>query len=509
MIQYRTNTITAWPQPGSGYSIRLFFLLLFSVALASCYATTDRLAIYEYAVLNEQEVKPLTGNYHLLEPNGSFSSLTFTARSDPWFYKKEGLLARMGAIPFFPQRPRELPAVDLSFKGVINLEDGGKGLRRIDGVAVFSHVPGTELMLASIPGETLQFYVSDTGEMTPRSEEQKNMNTFFILKQDGKGLAIKLFSETDQGLAEAFDDPSAPLPTDKFLAWLKKNAANAFDEENLPTYLRSTPDQKEQVEKKINAAFAKGGEKKARAKTRARQQAGAGDRNFEVAVSEAAARALRSANGDDAGNADARQRKSQARKRVADRPQGDQDAASGAEAQSEPTRITSIDGYYLVDNQSVVLIKAQNKTDTGVEEIRFYEQLRASPYGLRHIPRNDYVNRGYWYPDSQQFYLQGWFSHGSCGGDWSEINWSSLFEFSKLIVSGKTIKTWRHNVLSLTSIPAGREKKRVCIKRRLDANSCSFIRCLEWSDLRNTTNVYLVRSRDDALLIYNSHFGNR
>ena len=236
--------------------VYIFFALLFFLPLAGCYATTDKLAVYEYAVLNSKEVEEIGGHYHLIEPNGSFSSLTFTARSDPWLYKKENLLARMGSIPFFPQRPRELPAVDLSFREVIQFDNGDKGLWRIDGVAVFSSIPGTDLILASIAGETLQIFDSDSGEMTPRSEEQKNMNVFFVLKRDGKALTIKLFSENDEGLVKAFDDPSAPLPTDKLLNWLKKNATRVFDDDNPPTYLRSTPEQKARVEENIYAAFA-------------------------------------------------------------------------------------------------------------------------------------------------------------------------------------------------------------------------------------------------------------
>jgi len=144
-----------------------------------------------------------------------------------------------------------------------------------------------------------------------------------------------------------------------------------------------------------------------------------------VAVSEAAARAFCEAIGNDDGIGDARQCKSRDRshsERPAFQHQADQgEPALSPELQNHPTRIISIDGHYLVDSESVVQIKVQKRIDNGVEEIRFYEKYRASLYGLRHVPRNDYTNRGYWYPDSQQFYLQGCFSHGSCGGDWSEI----------------------------------------------------------------------------------------
>lgn len=217
--------------------------------LTACYVTTDGLAVYEYATLNSEEVEAISGHYHLLDPNGSFSSLTFTSRSDPWPYQQDYMWQWFRSVPFFPQRPQQLPAVSMSFKAVINSEDGDKRLSCIDGVIVFSRIPGTDLMLASIPGETLQIFSLNTGEMAPASDNSKNRNIFFLIKQNGMALTIKLFSENDEGLESAFENPAAPLPTNKLLVWLKKNAVDAFDEENLPTYLRSTTEQKEQVKK--------------------------------------------------------------------------------------------------------------------------------------------------------------------------------------------------------------------------------------------------------------------
>jgi len=463
-------------------------------------------------VLNSKEVEEIGGHYHLIEPNGSFSSLTFTARSDPWLYKKENLLARMGSIPFFPQPAQKLPAVDMSFREVIQFDNGDKGLWRIDGVAVFSSIPGTDLILASIAGETLQIFDSDSGEMTPRSEEQKNMNVFFVLKRDGKALTIKLFSENDEGLVKAFDDPSAPLPTDKLLNWLKKNATSVFDDDNLPTYLRSTPEQKARVEENIYAAFAQNIAVKKKEKKKAAAKAESDASVFDMAVSEAAARALREAIADSGGNHDTRQRKRRARSHAHNADlhrQSDQSAPSyPAAPQNDPAKITSIDGFYLVSHDNIFLVKVQKNAGGDVEEIGIYERFRAKPFGLRHFQRNNYSDRGYWYPDSQQFYTQGSFSNGRCGG-WSDMNWSKLYEFDELMVDGKSIKTWTPDPLSLTPIPAGREAKRVCTGRRIDRNSCKILRCIKWSDPRNFPNIYLVRSRDDALLIYNDLFGNR
>ncbi len=89
------------------------------------------------------------------------------------------------------------------------------------------------------------------------------------------------------------------------------------------------------------------------------------------------------------------------------------------------------------------------------------------------------------------------------------MNWGYPFAYRELEVEGKTIRAWYPGLLSMMPIPAGREKKRICTGRRMDTNSCTVVRCLEWSDPRNTIDAHLVQSWEDALLIYNEHFGNR
>ncbi len=265
---------------------------LFVLLLTSCFATTDSPAVYESAVLNKDEISTISGAYHLFEPNGNFSSISFTPRTKLQPYRQPGKTSHG------MQMPHMLAAGNMSLKSVVVLGDGGNMVWRIDGAAIFSHIPGTELILASVPGETLQVDVGDESGMEPASEKNKNRNLFFIIKQEGKAITIKIFSETDEGLKLAFQDikfssgfsaSTPPLPTERLLAYLKKNAVNVFDDDSLPTFLRSTPEQKILVEKRIHAAFAE----KRRAKTS--QHSDASEPGFAVKVPKDAAEELRKA----------------------------------------------------------------------------------------------------------------------------------------------------------------------------------------------------------------------
>lgn len=483
-------------------TIRNFFVLLALLMLTACFATTDRLAVYEHGVLNKRQVDELAGHYHLIDGNGDFASLEIKPRSEPWPYAPDR--SWFGSPPFFPQGPRQLVAADMVLKSGSTIVP-----HHFEGVAVFSQIPRTALILLSVPGETLKIDDPDKDGMLSAAgdPDSTGKNPFLVIKQDGKTITMKKFFENDEKLEQAFDNPQVPLPTGKFLNYLKTHAKGIFIDEDLPTYLRSTPQLKTLVEDKINAAFAEDRKKKEREKERQAKLAAKNKADADAAKAKKEAEtAFMKAFGEALQEKSARTENSKLKAKASPKRADQRTAAS----RKDPTRITSIDSYYLVSTEEMTLIKVQKRIENGIEEIRLYDKFRASPYGLRHFQRNEYVVRGYWYPDSQQFYTQGWFENKrGCSGGWGDMNWSNLYEFSELSVDGKLIKTWAPSPLSLAPTPAGRGKKRICTRRRLDMNSCSVIRCLEWSDPRNFPNVYLVRSREDALLIYNSHFGNR
>lgn len=243
-------------RPHTGSVFRVFLALLFLLTLTSCYMATDKLAVFARSVLSPQQVDALSGHYHIIELDGDFRSLSFTPRSEPWSYKQES--PRVGLVPFYMKHPQQLATANMSFKTFLRSDNGNVFTSHIDGVVVFSHIPGTDLILGSIPEETLQAR-DELGNMSPPAgEKNKASNTFFILRQDGKAMTVKLFSKSDEGLKRAFPDiklsSNSPLPTDRVLAYLEKHAAKAIDKEGASIYLRSTQQQKERVEQKFEMA---------------------------------------------------------------------------------------------------------------------------------------------------------------------------------------------------------------------------------------------------------------
>ena len=491
-------TAVAWPA---------LFVLLLAPLLTSCFATTDDLAVYESSVLNKDEINTISGDYHVFEPGGNFSSISFTPRSELWPYRQPV------KEPHGTQTPRLLAAANMSLKSVVVLlEDGDKMVWRIDGAAIFSRIPETDLILASVPGETLRVDVGDEAGLTPASEKNKNSNLFFIIKHDGKAMTIKLFSESDKGLKLAFQDikfssglsRSTPsLPTERVLAYLKKNAVTVFDEDDSPTYLRSTPKQKILVEKRIHAAFEQTAAEKKRGKATSASKRGVNESEFKVTVPEESARALREAI---FGNTNKSQiKKNKVRPGSIDEGvsgQADQRSVVIPVKQNDPTRINSINGFFAAGRDGITFFKVDNTNSNGVETYRGYEWRRNWFTG--YYQRGKYNLRGRWHPDSQQSNHQGWFGGGGCGG-WGEENWSYPLKYREETFSGKVVGIWHPSILS-TDIPAGREKKAICINRKIDPNTCSIVRCNERADPNRTVNIYFVRSHTEAEWIYEHHF---
>ena len=94
---------------------------------------------------------------------------------------------------------------------------------------------------------------------------------------------VRLISESDKGLKLAFPDIKfsgskiPPLPTERVLTYLKKNALVIFDEEEVPIYLRTRPEQMKYLEKRIKIAFMKS-RKKRMSEIRNKERSGSGVR---------------------------------------------------------------------------------------------------------------------------------------------------------------------------------------------------------------------------------------
>ncbi len=277
----------------NGSAMAWFALLLLTPLLVSCFAATDRLAVYESGVLDKDEINAISGSYHVLDPNGGISSISFTPRTDLWPYRQQDKEENVRGIPHL------FAAADMSLRSVTQLGEG-PSVWRIDGAAILSRIPKTDLILVSVPGETLRIDIGDEHGLTPANDRNKNKNLFFIIRHSDRTMMVRLISDSDEGLKLAFPDikfssglsgSTPPLPTDRVLAYLKKNAVVVFDEDEVPIYLRSTPNQMELVAKRIQAAFVE----TRKAKISKQSNAAVKEPAFKVEVSKEAADALRKA----------------------------------------------------------------------------------------------------------------------------------------------------------------------------------------------------------------------
>ncbi len=440
---------------------RLFVTLVFVPVLSACFATTDRLAVFKNGVLSKNDVSALIGHYHILESNGTFGSLSFAPRKEPWLHRETS--RQLGSQPNSPQRPMRLAAANLTLKSE-------SASIQIQGVAVFSRIPGTDLILIGVPGETKKIGMT---KMLPfdQVEGGNDKSIFFVMKHSGEALTLRIFSDEDKGLKRSFNNLEAPIPTDGLLSYLRTNAQSMLGKPNLPVLVRSTPGQQTYVEQRIDKVLAVAEEKEQQRK-----------------------------------QAKKAKKESQAKKAQTTGKQKKQAAPSGTQKRSsQAPRIASIDGFYAAGPDGVIEIKVRKKHPNGAYEFRGYAMRRDWVSGR--LRRGDFAARGYWYPDSQQFYSQGWFQDGRSNcGDWSEANWTFPFKFKKERINGRTIAAWYPSVLSL-SVPKGRKKKSICINRKIDPNNCAVLRCNEKSDPNKSSNIYLVRSKADASWISKHRFG--
>lgn len=240
---------------------RAIALGLLAAALTSCLASTDKLAVFEAMVFSEQQVDALTGYYAWVGERGNASSLIFAPRNKHWPYRP-ARRAMDGRQPS-SERPLDLAAADFTLKYLTLFEDGSSSIIVLVGVAVFSTIPETNLILMSIPGETLRVN-NDNGSMEPASEKNASTNLFFILKKDGNEITKQYYPDDDQFLKAAIGDPSNPLPVAELLGYLAAHAEQRFLANELPTYRLATPQTKKLIEQEMNAALSEDREEKAR-----------------------------------------------------------------------------------------------------------------------------------------------------------------------------------------------------------------------------------------------------
>ena len=118
---------------------RVLFLIFFVVTLSSCLASADKLAVFTKTVLNKKQVDALTGHYGLVGEQGNVSSLVFAPRTDNWSYRSG-------------ERTLELASADFTMKTLTIFDTGGSLILVMAGVAVFSKIPGTDLILGEHSG---------------------------------------------------------------------------------------------------------------------------------------------------------------------------------------------------------------------------------------------------------------------------------------------------------------------------------------------------------------------
>ena len=453
----KMNLMIANRAAASWQSMRLFLVLVLASFLASCFVTTDRLAIFERGVLSSNEVEALAAHYHRTEKNGALSSLSLTVRDKPWLYKKV-TRGFGGTTPFFPPKAISLAAADMAMK-TEGGPDGGSAM--VEGIAIFSRIPGSDLILMSVPGETSKVTIG--GDIADYSaldaaEAAQSKNLFFILEPNDEGLGLNMFLEGDEALKKAFASLAKPLPTDTLLAYLKDNPDEVSHRSSTLQFSKSSPAQRALYSQKIDAALKIAAEKKLHpAPVKPEQQ-------------------------------------------VAAKPPTPMTPIAPSD------KIQSLDGFFQISKDGVSEFQVQRMTADGAYE--YVAILRARTFQKREFRPNEIVERGVWFPDTQQFHFQARLKakNGGCL-TWNEANWSHPFETSKLYhVKGRTMDVWASSVLAPR--PPERDKKKICIQRKVNANDCSFVRCTKRANYTSTDITYMVPSQADAFWIYHHHFGN-
>ena len=240
--------------------IRAILVAIFAAILTSCLATTNKLAVFEETVLSQEQVDALTGYYAWVGEKTNVSSLILSARENHWSYRPTQRATN--AWQQSPERTLELASASFTLKSLTIFDDGSSSIIVLMGVAVFSKIPDTDLILMSIPGETLR--VSDDGSMRPASERNASTNLFFVLRKDGNEIKNQYYQDDDQLLKAAIGDPSKPLPVDRLLDYLEEQAEERFLASELPTYSLATPQKQKLIEQEMNAALSEDREKKTR-----------------------------------------------------------------------------------------------------------------------------------------------------------------------------------------------------------------------------------------------------
>jgi len=255
MKHCKANVIHLGRPRGCGAMAQVVLGLISALFLISCVVKTDRLAVYHDTVLTRAQIEKLAGYYGKVDINGGFFSLSLAPRTDPWPYEHypEASANETGARPV-----REwLAAADVSLKSVAPLDDDSDLVIRLDGVAVLSRIPGTDLVLASIAGESAS--IQDQGKMMPLGDQGKNLNYFFVFQPAPKTLAIKLYSENDDDLQRVFGYKASllgsvdALPTAGLLSYLQSSATNDFSNGDIPILVQASQKQREAMEKKFEA----------------------------------------------------------------------------------------------------------------------------------------------------------------------------------------------------------------------------------------------------------------
>ena len=437
--------------------MRIVLVLFLTPFLASCFVTTDRLAVYERDTLSSKEIEALAGDYHRTEENGALSSLSFTVRDKPWLYRKVNK-GFGGTPPFFPAKAISLAAAEMTLKTEGGPE-GGSGM--VEGVAVFSKIPGSDLILIGVPGETSK--VTIDGETTDYAtlgvvNAAQSKNLFFVLEPSDEGFGLNMFFEDDEALKKAFASLSKPLSTERLLTYLKDNSGEVSHKSNTLQFSKSSPAQRAIFTQKIESALKRDAENKLRAA--------------------------------------APKPESQAKAKTTTPP--------APKASSD--KIQSIDSFFQVSKDSISEFKVQRVMADGSYE--YIALLRARVFRRRAFRPNELVEQGVWHPDTQQFHYQARLktTNGKCVS-WNEANWSHPFVTTKLYhVNGRTMDAWASSAIAPR--PANRDKKKICIEQELNADDCSVVRCRKRANYTSTDITYLVQSQADAFWLYHHHFGN-
>ena len=164
----------------------------------------------------------------------------------------------------------------------------------------------------------------------------------------------------------------------------------------------------------------------------------------------------------------------------------------------EITSIKSPDGFFIVGSNMVKQIKVLGSPDyRGYYKYESYVVTTSSKYS-KHFNNGEITSRGWWVPDTQQFYSQGFnkpVKSPQCAS-WGKSNWSFSYTLIKTELNGKEASVWKEK----STYPNERKPKSSCVSAGINKYTCERVNCNRWDEPK--PDGYIVKLKSEALNLF-------